>query len=73
MPTPDTAETAQEILAEMMDERFVTALTSAGGRWVPDPSVPRVWGVEVDGKIVCVVYLDSRDFEADDGWFLARS
>lgn len=65
----DNAESAREVLREMMDARSLAKLDAAArsgaGRWVPDPSVPRVWGFEVAGEVVCVVYLDELDGEGD--------
>lgn len=54
-------ETALDTLADAV-EKMVADETA---RWIPDPQVEQVWGLEdrATGKILVVAYLADYDFE----------
>jgi hypothetical protein len=72
---PDTAEGAMAALQSMADPTVVRRV-AADGTWVPDPSIPRVWGVmDGFGRVRLVLTLEASwgepDFTCDDEWGFA--
>lgn len=64
--TPDTAEGAQAVMAEIADPRVLRTMAASGGSWVSDPEFDRVWGFITEGQVIrVVVYLDALDGEGD--------
>lgn len=82
---PDSPAGCWMFVQDAVDERYVQVLEAAtkdkSARWVPDPSVDRVWAFAVlpwatgenTDKVVMVVTLDAMgglgDCTMDDRWF----